>query len=115
MRLHVGGPGIVVAQAGKDRSVGEVFLEDLQPDGGVLDVARPGLQPNVVRRKVPGHQDEVDVWVVLADLLHHVSERPFGHVADIVAPVTGFLHIGDSIFECEQFEDQIMLMDIIIL
>ena len=99
-RLHVGRPRIVVAQARKDRSVGEVLLEDLQPDGGVLDVACPGLQPNVVRRKVPGHQDEVDVLVVLADLLHHVSERPFGHVADIVAPVTGFLYIGDSIGSC---------------
>ena len=84
----------MVPQTGKDRGVGKVFLYDLQPDGGVLDVALPGLLPNVVRRKVSGHQDEVNVSVVLANLLHHVSESPLGHVAEVVAPVTGFLSCG---------------------
>ena len=97
--LHICRPGVVVSQTGKDRGIGEVFLYDPQPGCGVLNVALPGLQPNVVRRKVPGHKDEVNVLVVLTNLLHHVSESPLGHVAEVVAPITSFLSCGFR-FEC---------------
>ena len=93
-RLHICRPGVVVSQTGEDRRVGEELLYEPQPDAGVFDVALPRLLPDVVGRKVSGHQDEVNVGMVLADLRHHVSESPFGHVAEVVAPVTSFLSCG---------------------